>query len=295
MGSGLGVVGKTVVITGGASGIGLGIARNAAAAGARLVIGDIEAPALDAAVAELSAQGADVHGVVTDVSKATDVERLAAEALERFGAVHVVCNNAGVGGGGALAEVPLEEWSWILGVNLWGVIHGIKTFLPLLLEQNEGHIVNTASVAGLTAYPGMGPYNATKHAVVAISETLFHELDQSGTDVGVSVLCPGLVNTNILDSARNRPEALQTPLIAPEPTEAEAAGREMVRAIYDDALDPAVVGAQVLDAVQQARFWIETDAVFRDAIALRCASVMSRDNPSLRGHLIEEHMRSQNG
>ena len=198
--------GKVAVITGGASGIGRAVADKAAAEGMRIVLGDIEAGPLKLAVDDMTSTGAEVLGVVTDVSDRASVEALRDAALERFGAVHLVHNNAGIGLGGPIWEITEEDWRWILGVNLWGVIHGVATFTPLLLEQGEGHIVNTASIAGLIVAPFLGPYNATKQAVVAISETLFKDLQTVAAPVGVSVLCPGFVQTRIDDSERNRPE-----------------------------------------------------------------------------------------
>ena len=168
--------GKVAVITGGASGIGRAVADRAAAEGMKIVLGDIEEGPLAAAVDELAAAGAEAIGVRTDVADRASVEALRDRALDRFGAVHLVHNNAGIGLGGPIWEVTEEDWRWILGVNLWGVIHGVATFTPLLIEQGEGHIVNTASIAGLIVAPFLGPYNATKQAVVAISETLFKDL-----------------------------------------------------------------------------------------------------------------------
>jgi NAD(P)-dependent dehydrogenase (short-subunit alcohol dehydrogenase family) len=161
--------GRVAVVTGGASGIGLALARRFAAEGMRVVIGDIEVPALEIAIKELRDGGADVIGVPTDVTDPAQVEDLARAAERHFGALHIACNNAGVGAGGLSWEAPLETWKWVLGVNLWGVIHGVHTFVPRIIEQDAGHVVNTASVAGLVAAPFMGPYNASKHAVVAIS------------------------------------------------------------------------------------------------------------------------------
>ena len=187
--------GKVAVITGGASGIGRAVADRAAGEGMKIVLGDIEEGPLKEAVDELTGRGAEALGVVTDVSDAASVRALRDRTLDRFGAVHLVHNNAGIGLGGPIWEVSEEDWRWILGVNLWGVIHGVATFVPLLIAQGEGHIVNTASIAGLTAAPFLGPYNASKHAVVAISETLFKDLQAMGAPVGVSVLCPGFVQT----------------------------------------------------------------------------------------------------
>src|SRR4051794_21276914 len=168
--------GRVAVVTGGASGIGFALASAFAAEGMKVVLGDIEAPALDDAVAKLESSGAEAIGVRTDVSDDASVAALAAAAVDRFGAIHIACNNAGVGGGGLSWEAPLSTWEWVLGVNMWGVIHGIRAFVPILMEQDEAHIVNTASIAGLAAGPFMGPYNASKHAVVALSETLYHEM-----------------------------------------------------------------------------------------------------------------------
>ena len=198
--------GKVAVITGGASGIGLAVAQRAAAEGMKIVLGDIEEEPLAQAVDALTGAGAEAIGVRTDVADRASVASFRDGALERFGAVHLVHNNAGIGLGGPIWEVTEEDWRWILGVNLWGVIHGVATFTPLLLEQGEGHIVNTASIAGLIVAPFLGPYNATKQAVVAISETLFKDLQTVASPVGVSVLCPGFVQTRIAESDRNRPD-----------------------------------------------------------------------------------------
>ncbi len=216
--------GKVAVVTGGASGIGRGLARQFAAEGMRVMVGDVETDALETAVTDLATSGAEVEGVVTDVSDAAQVQALADAAIARFGAVDLVCNNAGVGGGGLSWELPLSTWEWVLGVNMWGVINGLRSFVPLLVQRPEAHIVNTASVAGLVAAPFMGPYNASKHAVVAISETLHHELAMHAPHVKVSVLCPGWVNTNIADSSRNRPSRLRG-----EPAVEEGGGAEILR------------------------------------------------------------------
>src|SRR5579871_852581 len=231
---------RVAVVTGAASGIGRALAERFAAAGMKVVLADVERQALAAAERALASGGARVLAVPTDVSKASDVEALAQRTLEAFGAVHVVCNNAGVSVGGLAWEVTLADWEWILGVNLWGVIHGIRTFVPILLRQGEeGHVVNTASMAGLVSGPGIAPYNATKHTVVTLSEALHHELGMaSGGKVKVSVLCPGWVNTRILDADRNRPATLgdATP-IRPE----IAAVREQVRQLLESGLAPAAV------------------------------------------------------
>jgi len=198
------MAGKVAVVTGGASGIGKGIARRLKAEGMQLVIADIEQGALDETARELGAVG-----VRTDVSDYDSVEALAAETERRFGAVHMVCNNAGVGSNAKVADMTLTDWRWIIGVNLWGVIHGVRAFLPRLLANPDGgHIVNTASMSGFRAVPTLGGYTVTKYGVVALSETLAVELAEDGAKVGVTVLCPGPVHSNIKASSRNRPAAL---------------------------------------------------------------------------------------
>lgn len=278
---------KTAVITGGASGIGRAMARRFVAAGANVVVGDIEEPAIVDTVAELESAGGAALGVRCDVTDAASVDALRSAAVERFGAVDVVCLNAGVAAGGPMHELDLIDWRWTLDVNLYGVINGISTFLPAMHAANSGHIVITASVAGLLSYPWMGPYNASKHAVASIGETLHHEL--SGTGVNVSVLCPGLVNTNILDSERNRPEQLRKPALAEDDGISEL--RDMAVAIYEDAMDPSVVADQVHDAVVAGQFWIVTDHVFDEAVAQRHREIEGRTDPVLRGHLLEEELR----
>ncbi len=210
--------GRVAVVTGGASGIGFSLASAFAAEGMKIVLGDIEVPALDEAVGKLEATGAQVIGVVTDVSDAAQVQALADAAVERFGAIHIACNNAGVGGGGLSWEAPEAMWEWVFGVNFWGVVHGMRAFVPILMQQPQAHVVNTASVAGVVAGPFMAPYNASKHAVVAISETLHHEMAMMAPQVKVSVLCPGWVRTRIADSARNRPAG----------TEVDVAGESVI-------------------------------------------------------------------
>jgi len=256
--------GKVAVVTGGASGIGKGLAARFAAEGMNVVIADVEGPALEATAAELG-----VVGVRTDVSDAASVQALADAAVERFGTVHVVCNNAGVGGGGPIRNQSLDDWRWIVDVNLWGVIYGVHSFLPILLaNEGGGHIVNTASLAGLAVAPGLGPYCVTKFGVVALSETLAAELAAEASPVGVSVLCPGFVRTNIFTSGRNRPERLGKQAKTPRPT------ADVQAAIEPLFIEPAQVADDVLDAVVHGKFWIFTHPQMLDSTAARHDGIM---------------------
>ena len=201
---------KVAVITGGASGLGLAMARRFAAEGMKLVLADIEEEALRKVETEFRKAGTPVIGIRTDVSRAQDMERLAEKTLATFGGVHLLCNNAGVGPGGVLWENTVADWEWVLGVNVWGVIHGVRVFLPIMLRQDaESHVVNTASVAGLLSVPNMGIYCVSKHAVVTLTECLYHDVAQRSSRVGVSLLCPAYVPTGIIDSERNRPALLR--------------------------------------------------------------------------------------
>ena len=242
---------KVAVVTGGASGIGRALAERFARAGARLVLADIEGAALAATVADLEAADASVIGVVADVASAEAVESIRDRALDEYGAVHVVCNNAGVVGGGVI-DSSLAVWDWVIGVNLMGVVHGIHTFLPLLLEQDEGHVVNTASLAGLGGVGGMGVYCATKSAVVGLSESLHHDLAARGSAVGVSVLCPGFVQTRIGDSARNAPPAVA----AWAATEEAQLSREVGSQLAAAGIAPEIVADAVHDAIVDRRFFV---------------------------------------
>jgi len=242
---------KVAVITGGASGIGRAIAESLASAGARLVLADVEEPALEETTTALREAGAAVISVPTDVSKIDSVAALAESTLSAFGAVHIVCNNAGVASRSIL-DTSIEQWEWLIGVNLWGVIYGCHVFGPLLREQNEGHIVNTASLAGLRGVGVLGTYSTTKFAVVGLSESLQQELASTGSAVRVSVLCPGFVRTRIGESARNMPPALAA--LRPEERAAEANG--LINQVMAMAMDPAIVGDHVLDAIRTERFYV---------------------------------------
>jgi NAD(P)-dependent dehydrogenase (short-subunit alcohol dehydrogenase family) len=267
--------GKVAVITGGASGIGRAVAQRAAAEGMKIVLGDIEDGPLEQAVDDLGAAGAEAIGVRTDVADRASVEALRDRALDRFGAVHLVHNNAGIGLGGPIWEVTEEDWRWILGVNLWGVIHGVATFTPLLIEQGEGHIVNTASIAGLIVAPFLGPYNATKQAVVAISETLFKDLQTLSSPVGVSVLCPGFVQTRIAESDRNRPDW------APDrDTMGAAEVQGVVQNLVDGGIAPATVADRVIEAVRSNTFYILTHPELDIAITTRFDDIVQGRAPS---------------
>jgi NAD(P)-dependent dehydrogenase (short-subunit alcohol dehydrogenase family) len=245
--------GKTAVITGGASGIGLATAKQLARSGVNLVLGDIEGETLAGAVEGLRTKGAHAIGVTTDVTKEEDVIALRDAALSEFGAVHVVFNNAGVASGAAIGT-PTKVWKWVIDVDLFGVIYGINAFLPLFLEQNEGHVINTASLAGLGGAPGMGPYCAAKFAVVGLTESLFHELAMSGSNVGVSVLCPGFVRTRIHESARNMPGELTSYNDEPAAQLISDLASQAVNA----GIDADVVAGAVEDAVRMNKFWILT-------------------------------------
>jgi NAD(P)-dependent dehydrogenase (short-subunit alcohol dehydrogenase family) len=271
------VAGRVAVVTGAASGIGLALARRFGAAGMKVVLADIEQDPLDEAVAKLVADGVEAVSCVTDVSKAAQVEALRDATLDAFGAAHVICNNAGVASGGAMHEVSLVDWEWVLGVNLWGVIHGIRAFAPLLLAQDEGHIVNTASVAGLTSPPFMGPYNVSKHGVVTISETMFAELAIRGSAVGVSVLCPSWVNTRINEAARNRPDGAPGP--EPVDTSEGEAMRILLEGMIRSGLDPADVADMVLDSILHDRLYVLTHPDANELITQRTERIVRGENP----------------
>jgi NAD(P)-dependent dehydrogenase (short-subunit alcohol dehydrogenase family) len=259
---------RVAVVTGAASGIGRALARRFAAEGMRVVLADVERPALEKAAGELAGEGARVLAVPTDVSEAEQVDALAARALEAFGAVHVVCNNAGVFTGGATWEQSLGDWQWVLGVNLFGVVHGVRSFVPILLAQGtEGHVVNTASGAGLVSLPGCAPYNVSKHAVVTLSETLHHELRMQDSKVGVSVLCPGPINTNIPESQRNRPAGL-----AAGPRAAAVGGR--LRETLRAGMEPAEVADLVLGGIRDGRFYILTHENIKLGVERRMRDIL---------------------
>ena len=272
---------KVAVITGAASGIGRALAERCVQEGMKAVLADVEAEPLATAEASLKASGATVLAVQTDVSQARDVEALAQKTMEAFGAVHVLCNNAGVGTEAAVWESTLAEWEWIVGVNLWGVVHGVRVFVPLMLAQDaECHIVNTASTAGLISGPGLGAYKVTKHGLVTLSETLHHELAERGAKVKVSVLCPGIVNTRIMESARNRPGDL--PPTAPRGPASEERW-EALRRLVPAGMPAAQVADAVFEALRKDRFYILTHPEGKEAVRTRMEDILQERNPTPPG------------
>ena len=274
---------RVAVVTGGASGLGRAMAERFAREGMKTVIADIDADALDRTAAEMRSAGAHVLAVRTDVSQAADVEALARATLDEFGAAHLVVNNAGVGPLGAAWESTERDWLWTLGVNLWGVIHGVRVFTPILLEQAkksgaEGHIINTASVAGLISPPGMGAYNASKHAVVALTETLHHDLARRTDKVKCSLLCPAYVPTGIADSERNRPDALRDP-DRTKSDEQLALEDGLRKAVHSGKISAADVAERVFEAVRDERFYILTHERIKSAIAARMEDILGGANP----------------
>jgi NAD(P)-dependent dehydrogenase (short-subunit alcohol dehydrogenase family) len=269
--------GKVAVVTGAASGIGLALAERFGRAGMHVALADVDESALVAAAERVGALGVETLAVRTDVSDEEDVQRLAGAAIERFGAVHVVCNNAGVAARSDPWFGPLSAWSWVMGVNFWGVVHGVRAFLPILATQSEGHVVNTASMAGLL--PGFGPaYDASKHAVVAITDDLYGMLQSAGLPVGVSVLCPGWVRTQIMNADRNWLHRLgEQPERNPI---SEVVVKHAERAI-DEGTPPAVIADLVADAIEDDRFWVIPHDDFLELAVRRWHTIAERANPEL--------------
>jgi NAD(P)-dependent dehydrogenase (short-subunit alcohol dehydrogenase family) len=270
---------RVAVITGGASGIGLAMAKRFAREGMKLVLADVEEDALRKVEQEFRKAGVPVLAIRTDVSRSHDVERLAEKTLATFGAVHLVCNNAGVAPGGVVWESTVADWEWVLGVNVWGIIHGVRVFVPIMLRQDTPcHIVNTASVAGLLSVPGMGIYCVSKHAVVTLSECLHHDLTERGSKIGVSLLCPAFVPTGIVDSERNRPALLRNPSRARTP-EDQAREEQMRHAVQSGRVSAEMVADMVLDAIRKERFYIFTHPRIKPAIQSRMEDVLNERNP----------------
>lgn len=274
--------GKTAVITGGASGIGRALAELFGQQGMNLVLADIEQAALDATVLDLRGRGYNCEGVITDVSRAEEVERLADAACDLFGAIHIACNNAGVITGGLLWEQSESDYRWMMDVNIWGVIHGTRSFVPRMLRQGDPcHIVNTASMAALTALPYTGIYTMTKHAVLAHSESLYHELTLHAPNVNVSVLCPEAIRTGIVGAARNRAEHYQE-----EGGVAAPGGRDIAMQTLEGSvsggLDPEVIARRVLNAIRDNRFYILSgEASWQATLNSRLDDIREGRNPRL--------------
>ncbi|UNO41671.1 SDR family NAD(P)-dependent oxidoreductase [Streptomyces sp. MST-110588] len=268
---------KVAVVTGAASGIGRGMAEAFIDAGMRVVLSDVEEAALKATTSALRDAGADVHAVPADVAGAQDVTALAASTLAKYGAVHVLCNNAGVYAGSRPSwESTLDDWAWVLGVNLMGVVHGIKAFLPVMIEQDEAaHIVNTASVAGLLT--GGSLYGVTKTGVVALSETVHLELVEGGFKPRISVLCPGLVATDIYCSERNRPARFSDCGPRPGDWSVDTARQAFKR----HGMNPRTVGERVVRAIHEERFYVLTHTEFAEHIEHRTAQILKGENPTM--------------
>jgi len=274
--------GKVAVVTGAASGIGFAMAERFAQEGMHVVLADVEAPALEAAVTRLRQAEHDVLGVVTDVSKAESVEALAQRAFDTYGKVHVLCNNAGVAGTGGSSgpvwEKTSRDWQWAFGVNYWGVVNGIQAFVPRMLAHGEeGHVVNTASIAGVTSNV-FGIYGVTKYAVVALSEYLYRSLAEADAKIGASVLCPSFVTTNLGASDRNRPAELQNQ--APAATSpADWVNDPAIAAAREKRIDAAQAAEIVFEAIRDNRFWIFTDTEMDATIKARTDAMLARRNP----------------
>ncbi len=270
---------KVALVTGAANGIGRGIAERCLKEGMKVVLADIEEDALIKTEKEIKTAGADTLTVITDVSKAEDIETLAERTLNAFGEVHLLFNNAGVCNSGnvSISKSTLADWEWMMGVNLWGVIHCLRTFVPIMLRQGtEGHIVNTSSFAGLMSSPGMGIYHVTKHGIVTLSETLYHELRLQKSSIGVSVLCPGHVRTQILDSERNRPVELKNP------SGSKNLDKQYQKFILEG-MSPGHVAEHVFSAIRENKFYIFTHPEFKKMIQLRMDDILQERNPTLPG------------
>ena len=274
--------GKVAVLTGAGSGFGLECAKIGAQLGMKLVLVDVQKDALDASQAQMQALGAEVMARLVDVSNEGQMQALANDVQEKFGAPHFVFNNAGVGAGGLVWENTVADWEWLLGVNLWGVVHGVRLFTPMMLEaaskdpEFQGHIVNTASMAGLLTPPNMGIYNVTKHAVVALTETLYQDLKLVSDQVSASVLCPYFVPTGISQSHRNRPSQLK----ADKPTKSQLIGQAMSdKAVGSGKVSAADVAKMVFDAIEQDQFYIYSHPKALGNVQHRMEAIVQGHNP----------------
>ncbi|HKY16360.1 MAG TPA: SDR family NAD(P)-dependent oxidoreductase [Microthrixaceae bacterium] len=273
--------GKVAVVTGAASGIGEALARAFAAEGMRVVLGDVEADPLAAVVDDLAGSGAEVIGVPVDVSNFDQVDALGAAAVERFGGLHVACNNAGVSAGGLSWELDDATWDWVLGVNLRGVIHGLRAFVPRIVASGGGHIVNTASMAGLTSPPFMSPYNVAKHGVVTLSESLYQELQMTHPEVGVTVLCPGWVRTRIHEAERNRPGGPLEPVVPEGVAMDPSAMRSVIAGLIESGLEPSEVAGMAIQAIRDHRFYVLTHDGWQEMARSRMQRIVDGVNPEL--------------
>jgi NAD(P)-dependent dehydrogenase (short-subunit alcohol dehydrogenase family) len=278
---------KVAVVTGAASGIGRAMAERFAAEGMKVVLADVEEGALARAEAAMKAGGATVLAVRTDVSRAADVEALAAKTIDAFGAVHILCNNAGVPPvTGPSWELTEADWQWVLGVNLWGVLHGIRVFVPIMLRQDcDGHVVNTASIMGLVSLPWGATYCVAKHGVVTLSESLHRELAAAGSRLKVSVLCPGWVKTQLMDGDRNRPSSLLNEAghetAAPQAALMEQAARQLIAT----GAEPAAIADRVLQAIRDEQLYILPHPEWKDQVRARVEDIIAERNPPVEAAL----------
>jgi NAD(P)-dependent dehydrogenase (short-subunit alcohol dehydrogenase family) len=267
------LAGKTAFVTGGASGIGFALGQAFLERGMKVMLADIEADALDAAVRSLQNVSSDVRGITCDVSESASVDCAAKATQEAFGKVHVVCNNAGVGAAGGINNIALENWRWVLDVNVLGVVHGIRAFLPHIRAHGEGgHIVNTASIAGMVGVPWFAPYGASKFAVVAMSEALSMQLEPLG--IGVTVLCPEFVRTRIMESERNRPERYGPRQTLDPTSPARAIAAQMAERVQSG-IDPSDVAARVLTAISEGELYVFTHPHMRAVVEKRFAAILA--------------------
>ena len=273
--------GKVAVITGAASGIGRALTEKCLAEGMHVVMSDIEEKALEHAAQELQATGQNsILAVKTDVAVLSEIEHLLQQAMDTFGGVHLLFNNAGVGGGGNAWDSTQKDWEWVLGVNLWSVIHGLRVFVPQMIAQDTPcHIVNTASVAGLLGGTTNASYAATKHAVVGLTENLYRDLQAENLKIGASVLCPGLIDTNIMDGDRNRPALLTNDVPRAALTEEQEAGRLAFSAALKQGMQPSELADIVFDGIRADRLYIKTHDMFNQMILDRANNITNGVNP----------------
>jgi NAD(P)-dependent dehydrogenase (short-subunit alcohol dehydrogenase family) len=273
---------KVAVITGSASGIGSAIAERCAYAGMKVVLADIDKEALLNTESVLKSIGADILSVICDMSKEDDVKLLAEKTVNTFGEINLLFNNAGVSAGSLLWENTAKDWQWVLGVNLWGLINSTKIFVPIMLKQNnECHIINTASIAGLTSCPGNGIYSVTKHGIVNFSETLYYELKLARAKIDVSVICPGFVNTQLADSERNRPLELKNSFEDINNDSHRSMFEQVFREGVLNGISPESVAENVFDGIRRKKFYIFTNKESKELIKLRMEDILNENNPTI--------------